>query len=249
MELRLDLHVHSERSDDGRMDLDEIVSLARTRGLNGVAVCDHDRVMDRVPEYEDFLIIPATEVSTERGHLLGLFVTEIVETKDFSAAVAAIHAQGGFAVIAHPFEHSTDEHRLDDVLDQLDGVEVWNGRAERKNKRANAMARALAEKWDKLVTAGSDAHLAEEIGNGVTVLEAEELSLSAVREALARGAKRVEGRRGRALCVAKSQYTKRRRTGAGSKQYIKWALFWVKCALEDRINKEDSWYVSDRKDR
>mgnify|MGYP002275126685 FL=1 len=72
MELRLDLHIHSERSFDGCMSLSEIVALARERGLNGVAICDHDRVLDEVPEFDDFLVIPATEVSTERGHLLGL---------------------------------------------------------------------------------------------------------------------------------------------------------------------------------
>lgn len=249
MELRLDLHVHSERSIDGRMRIEEIVSLARARGLNGVAVCDHDRVMENVPEYDDFLIIPATEVSTERGHLLGLFITEKIETRDFSAAVAAIHARGGLAVIAHPFEHSTEERRLDDVMALLDGVEVWNGRAERKNKRANAMARSLAEKWGKLVTAGSDAHLGEEIGNGVTVLEVEKLSPANVKEALLHGAKRIEGRRGKALCVAKSQFTKRKKTGAGAAKYCKWLLFAAKCALEDRINREDTWYVSDREDR
>lgn len=147
MELRLDLHIHSERSFDGCMSLSEIVALARERGLNGVAICDHDRVLDEVPEFDDFLVIPATEVSTERGHLLGLFVREPVETRKFSESVTAIHAQGGLAVIAHPFEHSTDANRLDDVMSRLDGVEIWNSRADRKNKSANAMARELAQKW------------------------------------------------------------------------------------------------------
>ena len=179
MELRLDLHIHSERSFDGCMSLSEIVALARERGLNGVAICDHDRVLDEVPEFDDFLVIPATEVSTERGHLLGLFVREPIETRKFSESVTAIHAQGGLAVIAHPFEHSTDANRLDDVMSRLDGVEIWNSRADRKNKSANAMARELAQKWEKPVTAGSDAHVPEEVGGGVTVLEADELSLSA----------------------------------------------------------------------
>lgn len=134
MELRLDLHIHSERSFDGCMSLSEIVALARERGLNGVAICDHDRVLDEVPEFDDFLVIPATEVSTERGHLLGLFVREPIETRKFSESVTAIHAQGGLAVIAHPFEHSTDANRLDDVMSRLDGVEIWNSRADRKNK-------------------------------------------------------------------------------------------------------------------
>ena len=246
MELRLDLHIHSERSFDGCMSLNEIAALARERGLNGVAICDHDRVLEKAPEYDDFLVIPATEVSTERGHLLGLFVKEPVETKRFSEAVTAIHAQGGLAVIAHPFEHSTDFGRLDDVMSRLDGVEIWNSRADRKNKNANAMARELAQKWNKIVTAGSDAHVPEEVGSGVTVLEADELSLSAVKASLLRGAKQVEGRRGRAMYVARSQKTKREKTDAGAKRRVKGMLFTVKCALQDVITKEDGWHVMDR---
>ena len=38
MELKLDLHIHSQRSPDGIMTLDEIVSLAKARGLDGAAV-------------------------------------------------------------------------------------------------------------------------------------------------------------------------------------------------------------------
>ena len=246
MELRLDLHIHSERSFDGCMSLSEIVALARERGLNCVAICDHDRVLDEVPEFDDFLVIPATEVSTERGHLLGLFVREPIETRKFSESVTAFHAQGGLAVIAHPFEHSTDANRLDDVMSRLDGVEIWNSRADRKNKSANAMARELAQKWKKPVTAGSDAHVPEEVGGGVTVLEADELSLSAVKAALLRGAKQVEGRRGRAMCVARSQKTKREKTNAGVKRRVNGMLFTVKCALQDFTTREDGWHVMDR---
>ena len=232
MELRLDLHIHSERSFDGCMSLSEIVALARERGLNGVAICDHDRVLDEVPEFDDFLVIPATEVSTERGHLLGLFVREPIETRKFSESVTAIHAQGGLAVIAHPFEHSTDANRLDDVMSRLDGVEIWNSRADLF--------------WHMCVAARSDAHVPEEVGGGVTVLEADELSLSAVKAALLRGAKQVEGRRGRAMCVARSQKTKREKTNAGVKRRVNGMLFTVKCALQDFTTREDGWHVMDR---
>ena len=75
MELKLDLHIHSERSPDGIMPLEEIVSLARARGLDGAAVCDHDLALTGPPRFDDFLLIPGVEVSTQLGHLLGLFVT------------------------------------------------------------------------------------------------------------------------------------------------------------------------------
>ena len=83
MELKLDLHIHSQRSPDGIMTLDEIVSLAKARGLDGAAVCDHDLALTQAPEYDGFLLIPGVEVSTQLGHLLGLFVAGPVDTRDF----------------------------------------------------------------------------------------------------------------------------------------------------------------------
>ena len=140
MEVRFDLHIHSEHSPDGRMSLDEIVSCARAAGLQGVAVCDHDRALTETWDAPDFLLIPGVELSTDQGHLLGLFVTEQIEAWELGAAIDAVHACGGLAVMAHPFERSSDAQRLDAYLDRLDGIEVWNGRADRKNPQANAMA-------------------------------------------------------------------------------------------------------------
>ena len=116
MTIRLDLHVHSQRSADGCMSISEIVAQARKRGLQGVAICDHDIAAETVPQYDDFLIIPGIEVSTDRGHVLGLFITEQISTNQMDEAVHSIHAHGGLAVIAHPFEHSQNIHRLDDVI-------------------------------------------------------------------------------------------------------------------------------------
>ena len=118
MEVKLDLHIHSEHSPDGRMALDEIVACARARGLQGVAVCDHDRALTETWDAPDFLLIPGIELSTDRGHLLGLFVTEQIEARELDAAIDAVHACGGLAVMAHPFERSSDAQRLDAYLDR-----------------------------------------------------------------------------------------------------------------------------------
>lgn len=111
MEVRFDLHIHSEHSPDGRMSLDEIVSCARAAGLQGVAVCDHDRALTETWDAPDFLLIPGIELSTDQGHLLGLFVTEQIEARELGTAIDAVHACGGLAVMAHPFERSCDAQR------------------------------------------------------------------------------------------------------------------------------------------
>ncbi len=238
MKIRLDLHVHSAASYDGRMTLDEIVAAARAAGLDGVAVCDHDAVLLHAPAYEDFLLIPGAEFSTEYGHLLGLFLTAPIGRLPFAETVAAIHAQGGVAVLAHPFERTRDAGRLRPILPLLDGVEVWNGRAERKIADANALARALAERHGLRFFAGSDAHLPAEIGNGVVTLDAAEKTLDAARRALLRAPAEIDGRRGSSLCVARSQLTKLKKRRARPAAYARWLLFAGKCAAEDLFRGE-----------
>lgn len=233
MEIKLDLHVHSKRSPDGIMSLEEIVSLGRAAGLHGAAVCDHDMTLTEVPETEDFLIIPGVEVSTQFGHLLGLFLTEPVETRDFFEAAAAIHGQGGLAVLAHPFERSRDAGRFLKAIPLLDGMEVFNSRADRKIHNANALAREFAQARGLRPFGGSDAHCPPEVGNGFTTIEADALTLEAVKAALLRGGACVSGRRSRSWYTARSQLTKRKRTGASALAYGKWAAFAVKCCLQD----------------
>ncbi|MBR4545445.1 MAG: CehA/McbA family metallohydrolase [Oscillibacter sp.] len=233
MEIRLDMHIHSEHSPDGSMPLPEIARRAEAAGLHGVAVCDHDRVLPDAAGCPGLLLIPGVEVSTDAGHLLGWFVTEPVAARTLPEAVAEIHAQGGIAVLAHPFEHTTSPVRAETASAYVDGIEVWNSRAERKNRRANAMAAEFAASHNLRGFAGSDAHTPAEIGNGVTVVDADALTLDAVKAALLSGNVRTEGRRSKAVWAAVSQYTRRRKCKAGLLSYCKWAAFAVKCVFED----------------
>ena len=246
MELRLDLHIHSERSPDGCMTLAEIAERAGAAGLNGVAVCDHDRVLEEVAGFPDLLLIPGVEVSTEYGHLLGLFVREPIGTRKFAEAVERIHSQGGLAVLAHPFEHSRDAGRTAPIVPLLDGVEVWNSRAERKIADANSLAETFARTHGLRRFAGSDAHVPQEIGHGVTMIQAEACTLEAVKAALLRGESRIRGCRSKAWHTARSQLTKRKKTKAGPAAYAKWAAFALKCCAQDLIRKGDGTDVTDR---
>lgn len=125
------------------MALDEIVACARARGLQGVAVCDHDRALTETWDAPDFLLIPGIELSTDRGHLLGLFVTEQIEARELDAAIDAVHACGGLAVMAHPFERSA--MRSGSTPTSTGSTASRSGTAGpiAKNPQANAMACAL----------------------------------------------------------------------------------------------------------
>ncbi len=234
--IRLDLHIHSQHSHDGRMTLEEITQTAEQRGLDVVAVCDHDVVYTGDTSCHGVLVIPGVEFSTEYGHLLGLFLKEPLTYTTWEETLQRIHAQGGLAVLAHPFQHSREETRLLPLVPYLDGIEVWNGRANRKNPSANAMARDFAVRHGLTFFAGSDAHLKQEIGNGVVTLTVSAVTLSAVYEALKNGERTIEGKEGGARWVARSQYTKLRSKKASPVQYAKWALFALRCVGKDLGN-------------
>ena len=104
MEIKLDLHVHSHLSPDGRMSPEEIAAAAKKAGLQAVAICDHERVWQGARECDGILLIPGGEFSTEHGHLLGLFLSSPIEKGSFAETAAAIRAQGGIPVLAHPFQ-------------------------------------------------------------------------------------------------------------------------------------------------
>ena len=163
MILTLDLHVHSDASHDGRLTPAQIIDRARAAGLDGVAICDHDTFPDltgvQVPA--DFLLIPGVEISTDLGHILGLLYDvppELPQNRSAVDAIDAIHAAGGLAVLAHPFQHSRDEERLTPLIGTLDGVEVFNARAARKNKDANDLAEAFCRKHAHLFQQIRDPH-------------------------------------------------------------------------------------------
>ena len=250
---RIAPHVHTVHS-DGRLTPAEVIALGKASGLDGIVSTDHNTTSALLHwgEVQDpeFLVINGVEVTYGQGHwnIFGLdphawidFRIHHNDTLRYRKAVAKARKAGRLLVANHPYN-------LDFLYDvtPMDGIEVWNGRADRKNPQANAMACALAQRTAKPVTAGSDAHLPEEIGNGVVTLEADALTLPAVRAALLRGATAVDGRRGKARYVAESQLTKRRRTHAGAAAYVKWALFAAKCCLQDITWKGETYHVLDR---
>ena len=70
--LKIDLHVHTDHS-DSVSSVDEVIDAARRRGLDGIALTDHETITTPTRELAaDLIIIPGVEVETSEGHILVL---------------------------------------------------------------------------------------------------------------------------------------------------------------------------------
>ncbi|MDR1305314.1 MAG: PHP domain-containing protein [Verrucomicrobiales bacterium] len=203
--LKFDLHCHSRFSADGVAKPEDMIARARQLGLSGFALTDHNTCAgvdyclargllraDGEP-VDNFLIIPGQEISTADGHLLALGVTLPAMRGIAPAdAVRLIHARGGLAIPAHPFDRFRAGIRQSvlDALADLDGLEVFN--AATAWKSCNAQARAYAAARGLPMTAGSDAHHPRAVGRACTILEPAQFNLPAVLTALQHPAGREE---------------------------------------------------------
>lgn len=81
--MKYDLHIHSKYSSDGILDPEKIVKIAIERGLNGIAITDHNTIKRGIKakkyETEDFKVVVGSEIMTERGEITGLFLSEEIE--------------------------------------------------------------------------------------------------------------------------------------------------------------------------
>ena len=203
---RVDFHVHTTSSSDGRSTLQEQIESAKRVGLHAIAITDHNRCTDVSSETDGILLIPGCEVSSACGHILGLFLERTIDLPSGGTlptgdeAVAAIRAAGGLAVLAHPFQQPWREEK--DLPEDADGVEVCNARGDLKRNNANALAAELADRRGVFSTGGSDAHHSDEVGYAYTEIEADTLTLQSLRSAL-------QQKQCRAVLVRHTSYTQK----------------------------------------
>jgi predicted metal-dependent phosphoesterase TrpH len=187
LRVKIDLHVHTVYSPDSLITLEQLVFWAKKRGLNAVAVTDHNRVEGalKMAKETDFRIIPGTEVDSSDGHIVALNVHDVIP-RDLSAeeTVERIHEAGGIAVACHPFalfKGSLGKH----ASGKFDAIETINASAS-PFKRSVRKAEEVAERFKLPRVAGTDAHYAPAIGYAYTLVDAE-ADAAAVAKAIAAG--------------------------------------------------------------
>ncbi|MHA1409677.1 MAG: PHP-associated domain-containing protein [Candidatus Odinarchaeia archaeon] len=171
--LKIDFQVHTHYSKCAISSPKEIIKAALQRNLDGIAITDHNTnkgYFNAKKTRSKLLIIPAIEVSSKDGHIIGLGITDIIPKKEpAEVTIQKIKDAGGIALIPHPFDYL--RNCVGSKLNYLkpDVIEVYN--ANMITPFGNYFAKKFAEKNSLGTTAGSDAHSSLELGYAYTLVE------------------------------------------------------------------------------
>ncbi|WP_247728396.1 PHP domain-containing protein [Halovivax limisalsi] len=198
----VELHTHTSLSHDGRDPVELVLEQAAAVGLDAIAITDHDEIaasldaVELAPSY-GLVGIPGMEISSKAGHVLGIGIEEAVAPGlSFGETLDRIHDRGGIAVIPHPFQesrHGVMARITRTELAAADAIEVYNSRL--LTGRSNRQARRFARTHDLPMTAGSDAHISEMVGQAVTHVHTDEPTAEAIVDAIEAGETTVDGKR------------------------------------------------------
>ncbi len=170
--MKIDLHIHTKYSTDGREEIGDIVRYAKKIGLGGIAITDHTSIRGwreaiSAGKALGLIVIRGEEVSSSEGHILALGISSFIE-KGLSPreTLEKIREDGGVAVAAHPYRMSNGvgERVVRDV--DFDAIEGMNARSPHFINRRGIR---LAKDVGKPITGGSDSHLLVEVGRAYTV--------------------------------------------------------------------------------
>ena len=167
--MRADLHSHTHFSRDGFTSPERFVKQALRRGLDCIAVSDHNNIVGalEVAKLAPFRVIISEEIKTSEGEIIGWFLREpIAKGLTPEETVRAIREQGGLVCVPHPFDKLRSSPlktaALLRILPEVDAIETFNARVTLPGDTRKAVDFARAH--GKLASAGSDAHWHPELG-------------------------------------------------------------------------------------
>ena len=168
--IHCDIHMHTDHSSDCATSVDTLLKAAKKRGLNAIAITDHNEISGAIEakaQAEDIQVIVGEEIKTaSQGEVIGLFLEEkIPRGLTFKETISEIRKQGGLVYVPHPFDrfHSVpDYENLLKFIDEIDIIEVFNPRI--AIPTFNEEAERFAAKYRIVAAAGSDSHVAQGLG-------------------------------------------------------------------------------------
>lgn len=194
---RLDLHVHSIRSPDGRETVDRLAAeLARTE-IDGFALTDHNTtdghsaLLAAGERYPERRFLPGVEVTAREGHLLAYGVRDPPPVgRGIAETIEWVRDHGGEPVLAHPFRFTHGVGGPIALTAAVRSIETVNSH---NSPSANARAGRLAELRSLGRTGGSDAHRTADLGRAYACFPDGAETLDDLLEAIRRGRTTAEG--------------------------------------------------------
>lgn len=170
------MHIHTKYSKDGFLTANQLVRSCRKKGLNSIAICDHNTIKGAL-EFKNEVnvkIIVGEEIETEQGEIIGLFLKdEVPSGLSVLKTIEMIKEQGSIVYVPHPFDGFRKSMIgitvLERIVDKIDVIEVFNSRS--LFMQANENALRFAKQHNIIPAVGSDAHTEYEVGNAYIEME------------------------------------------------------------------------------
>jgi len=174
--VKVDMHVHTSRSADSLVQVDDLLATCDRKGIDCVAVIDHDIIEGALELHKQApeRIIVGEEIHTTAGEIAGLFLKENIESwLSPLEPIEKIKEQGGLVYLPHPFDSLRgsvlEEKALEEVWEKIDIVEIFNSRS--GFPWSNWKAKKFAKEKGILAGVGSDAHARYELGMAYVIME------------------------------------------------------------------------------
>ena len=192
-----DLHIHSDAS-DGKYDAFEIGKKAKEKGLDFVALANHNNysLNFSLPEMNGFTFIPAVEWTHYKGHMnfFGVknpFGNSFIANSREEMQSLIFEARGRGAVISVNHPKCRFCPYLWEDENAFDMMEIWNGPMRPTNTDGIAWWTELLKKGRKIpIVGGSDYHSPKgfaKIGNPVTAVYSASPSAEDILDAIKNG--------------------------------------------------------------
>ena len=182
--LKLDLHIHSQYSDDGMGAPKDIIKVLKKKGMHGMAITDHNNVEGSLQALKvapkDFIVVPGLEISTADGHMLALNVKEnFSRNLSVEETVEKIIEAGGIAIIPHLFRNMSGikKEKLKKIHKKIPAIEVFNGCSLPKT---NIKTAKIAKEFNLGGTGGSDSHDPLYAGYAYTIVNSTDKNIDSI---------------------------------------------------------------------
>ena len=186
----IDLHTHSyPKSDDSFVSVDDLIDRAKSLGLDGICLTDHDEfwapeVVRDLSGKHNFLVLSGSEINTDAGHILVFGLQAYVfglHKPAFLRQMVTKH--DGIMIAAHPYRRRyladpgkdpdaraemLERALADDVFLMCDAIEGCNGRGKTDE---NLFSQDVGKAFMLKPTGGSDSHRLEQMGTVATRFE------------------------------------------------------------------------------